>query len=236
MKPEPQQRHTRQRAGDHRGAPKAPIAPHGGCALRNCPAADSPKSAWERSTAISKCSLATEQSESWNSRAPRPVSTATSSRHDHLRCVRCGRVDDIHGPPLDLVGGTANDLCDYRILGHRVEVLGICPQCQAEKGPESGGDPSVAASQRASTILEGTRPSALPKTGARIMLSPKAARRLQQADQRGVVFLVSLPLDGRLLRGRRTSRAWPTGCKSRRAKRTPTPCGSSISSTIAAAG
>ncbi len=50
------------------------------------------------------------------------------TRHDHLRCVRCGRVDDIHGPPLDLSGGSANDWGDYRILGHRVEVFGICPQ------------------------------------------------------------------------------------------------------------
>ena len=55
------------------------------------------------------------------------------SRHDHLRCVRCGRVDDIHGPPLDLTGGSANDWRNYRILGHRVEVFGICPQCSAEQ-------------------------------------------------------------------------------------------------------
>ena len=26
-------------------------------------------------------------------------------RHDHVRCVRCGRVDDISAPPLDLFGG-----------------------------------------------------------------------------------------------------------------------------------
>jgi Fur family transcriptional regulator, ferric uptake regulator len=49
--------------------------------------------------------------------------------HDHVRCVRCGRVDDLAGPPLDLLGGRANDL-GYRILGHRLEFLGICPQCQ----------------------------------------------------------------------------------------------------------
>ncbi len=55
------------------------------------------------------------------------------TRHDHLRCVRCGRVDDIQGPPLDLTGGHANDWRNYRILGHRVEVFGICPQCRAEQ-------------------------------------------------------------------------------------------------------
>lgn len=68
---------------------------------------------------------------------------ANVTRHDHLRCVRCGRVDDIHGPPLDLSGGNANDWCDYHVLGHRVEVFGICPQCRSEQASE-GGDCSTA--------------------------------------------------------------------------------------------
>lgn len=54
--------------------------------------------------------------------------------HDHVRCVRCGRVDDVSGPPLDLLGGPANDLHGYQILGHRLEYLGICSQCR--NGPD----------------------------------------------------------------------------------------------------
>jgi Fur family transcriptional regulator, ferric uptake regulator len=50
--------------------------------------------------------------------------------HDHVRCVKCGRVDDIHGPPLDLLGGVKNDFNGYCVLGHRVEFSGVCPQCQ----------------------------------------------------------------------------------------------------------
>jgi Fur family transcriptional regulator, ferric uptake regulator len=52
------------------------------------------------------------------------------ARHDHLRCVRCGRVDDVSALPLDLSGGTANDCSGYEILGHRLEFFGICPRCR----------------------------------------------------------------------------------------------------------
>lgn len=54
-------------------------------------------------------------------------------RHDHVRCVKCGRLDDIHGPPLDLVGGLANDCTGYHILGSRLELFGICPQCRCRE-------------------------------------------------------------------------------------------------------
>ena len=50
--------------------------------------------------------------------------------HHHVRCVKCGRVDDIHGPPLDLMGGRTDDFNGYCVLGHRIEFFGVCPQCQ----------------------------------------------------------------------------------------------------------
>ena len=50
--------------------------------------------------------------------------------HSHVRCVRCGRVDDFHCPPLDLSGGEADDWNGYRILGYRLEFSGICPSCR----------------------------------------------------------------------------------------------------------
>jgi Fur family ferric uptake transcriptional regulator len=55
-------------------------------------------------------------------------------RHDHVRCVRCGRVDDILGPPLDLSGGNADDSGGYQLLGYRLQYLGVCPQCRAGAG------------------------------------------------------------------------------------------------------
>jgi Fur family transcriptional regulator, ferric uptake regulator len=52
--------------------------------------------------------------------------------HDHVRCVRCGRVDDVSGPPLDLLGGLANDIHGYQIFGHRLEYLGLCSHCRSQ--------------------------------------------------------------------------------------------------------
>ena len=51
-------------------------------------------------------------------------------RHDHIRCVRCGRVDDISCTPLDLSGGVTDDSLCYQILGYRLEYSGLCPNCQ----------------------------------------------------------------------------------------------------------
>jgi Fur family transcriptional regulator, ferric uptake regulator len=56
----------------------------------------------------------------------------TVARHDHIRCVQCGRLEDVGGPPLDLPGDHANDLGGYKILGHRFEYFGICAACQAK--------------------------------------------------------------------------------------------------------
>jgi Fur family transcriptional regulator, ferric uptake regulator len=52
------------------------------------------------------------------------------THHDHVRCVKCGKVDDIHGPPLDPMGGVKNDFNGYCVLGHRIEFYGVCPQCK----------------------------------------------------------------------------------------------------------
>ena len=52
--------------------------------------------------------------------------------HDHVRCVRCGKVDDIHLPEMNLMGG-ANDFNGYCVVGCRVEFLGVCPQCNGSR-------------------------------------------------------------------------------------------------------
>jgi Fur family transcriptional regulator, ferric uptake regulator len=57
----------------------------------------------------------------------------TVDQHDHIRCVDCGRIEDVSAPPLALPGADANDLGGYKILGHRFEYLGLCPKCQAGK-------------------------------------------------------------------------------------------------------
>ncbi|MBU0730113.1 MAG: transcriptional repressor [Proteobacteria bacterium] len=49
--------------------------------------------------------------------------------HSHVRCGSCGRVDDVHIKPEKSVNLQAQLLTDYKIIGHHVEFLGICPQC-----------------------------------------------------------------------------------------------------------
>jgi Fur family transcriptional regulator, ferric uptake regulator len=55
--------------------------------------------------------------------------------HDHLRCICCGRVDDVVGAPLDLSGGGSHDFRGYEVLGHRLELLGKCPRCRQRPAP-----------------------------------------------------------------------------------------------------
>ena len=55
--------------------------------------------------------------------------------HDHVRCVRCGCLADVHAPALDLSHIEGRDLGGFRILGHRLEFLGVCPCCRAAEDP-----------------------------------------------------------------------------------------------------
>jgi len=54
--------------------------------------------------------------------------------HHHVRCVRCGRVDDMPGPPLEGSQAREHDSGGYEILGYRLEFFGICPRCRSESG------------------------------------------------------------------------------------------------------
>lgn len=57
-----------------------------------------------------------------------------TSSHEHVRCVVCGRIDDLHGE----TGLTEHDRAllrgtGYRLLERRVDFLGICPACIERK-------------------------------------------------------------------------------------------------------
>ncbi len=52
--------------------------------------------------------------------------------HYHVRCVRCGRAEDVDVRPLSVIEEAARSVSDYQVIGHRVEVMGICPQCRGE--------------------------------------------------------------------------------------------------------
>ena len=53
----------------------------------------------------------------------------TPENHYHIRCSRCGRVDDVHIEIRASLEKSAEESCGYRVQSHRVEFTGICPEC-----------------------------------------------------------------------------------------------------------
>ncbi len=69
--------------------------------------------------------------------------------HDHVHCIACGRVDDLPGPPLELPESKSDQCLGYQILGHWLELVGLCPECRrtAASAPKArlpeGGAPAT---------------------------------------------------------------------------------------------
>ena len=55
--------------------------------------------------------------------------------HYHVECVKCGRVEDITlKKPVSVGEEEVSKRSEFEIVGHRLEYLGICPQCAAKAG------------------------------------------------------------------------------------------------------
>ena len=52
--------------------------------------------------------------------------------HYHVRCVRCGGVEDVPLEPLRDLEESARRNTDFEIIGHRLNFLGLCPGCRNE--------------------------------------------------------------------------------------------------------
>jgi Fur family ferric uptake transcriptional regulator len=50
--------------------------------------------------------------------------------HYHVRCISCGRVEDIPVKPLTMIQDAFNDVRDYQIIGHQLVLIGLCPVCK----------------------------------------------------------------------------------------------------------
>lgn len=58
---------------------------------------------------------------------------ATTDPHDHIRCISCGRVDDLPAVPLDRLLSAPQDWAGYELVVCRIELLGVCPTCRAQR-------------------------------------------------------------------------------------------------------
>ena len=53
-----------------------------------------------------------------------------TDKHYHIRCIYCNRVDDIKIKYLANMEKEFFATTDYKIIGHRLEFIGICPKCK----------------------------------------------------------------------------------------------------------
>ncbi len=53
-------------------------------------------------------------------------------KHYHVRCMRCGRVDDAPIAPLKQLENELYGATIYTIIGHTLEFEGLCPACSKQ--------------------------------------------------------------------------------------------------------
>jgi Fur family ferric uptake transcriptional regulator len=54
---------------------------------------------------------------------------ATTANHYHIRCNKCGCVEDLPMKVFDNLEGEARRATAFAITGHRLEFEGVCPKC-----------------------------------------------------------------------------------------------------------
>jgi Fur family ferric uptake transcriptional regulator len=52
------------------------------------------------------------------------------AHHHHLVCVGCGATEDIHLGDVEVVLAGVREATDYELVGHRIEIYGLCPACR----------------------------------------------------------------------------------------------------------
>lgn len=56
-----------------------------------------------------------------------------STEHYHAVCTQCGKIEDVYYPGLEKVEKAAEELTGFVITSHRMELYGLCEDCQREK-------------------------------------------------------------------------------------------------------
>jgi len=49
--------------------------------------------------------------------------------HYHVRCLECFRINDVPFDRFVNIEKKLGGVTDYKILGHRLELIGLCPDC-----------------------------------------------------------------------------------------------------------
>ncbi len=64
---------------------------------------------------------------------------ANGRPHPHLRCVRCGCVDDAQIAQDEALIEALRRVTKYDVIGVSIEFMGICPDCQGQGGGQASG-------------------------------------------------------------------------------------------------
>lgn len=55
--------------------------------------------------------------------------------HFHVRCVECGRIDDLEAVDVRVPEALVEEVSEYQFVGYRLEFVGVCPACR-ERRPQ----------------------------------------------------------------------------------------------------
>ncbi len=68
-------------------------------------------------------------------------------KHYHIRCLHCGRVDDAPIAPLQQLEDALYEATVYTIMGHRLEFMGLCPECSKDNAIRESAENSLTLAQ-----------------------------------------------------------------------------------------
>ena len=60
--------------------------------------------------------------------------------HYHVRCLGCGRVEDVSARPVISSAKAVRGESGYEIVGHRLEWVGLCPKCTRKRAKSHEDD------------------------------------------------------------------------------------------------
>jgi Fur family ferric uptake transcriptional regulator len=56
--------------------------------------------------------------------------SSEGQHHDHLICERCGRIVEFEEDRIEELQGAVAKRLGFRFTGHKMELYGVCPDCQ----------------------------------------------------------------------------------------------------------
>ena len=68
-------------------------------------------------------------------------------KHYHVRCLHCGRVDDAPIAPMQQLEDAIYEATVYTIMGHRLEFIGLCPECSKDKEKRQAAEKAISQAQ-----------------------------------------------------------------------------------------